>query len=227
MAADETFVSCPETRTVPPGTAPCGLMDVIATETGAVGPACRALAGPAAAGPASPRRNAAASAQTATAIRVDRLMPTLRRSRGFRGCWRCAKEAWRKMLATPIWLPVRVRLPRTGLPSYLSLRAAHTLDARVRLHAHERAAAAGCGRAARHHLAVRRRVRAAICQPPARAGTGRRPGAGCFPRTAMWRPGPHYRRSAGAGDGDRKSTRLNSSHRCISYAVFCLKKKNH
>src|SRR5437879_13849554 len=32
------------------------------------------------------------------------------------------------------------------------------------------------------------------------------------------------------GDGrphgeDRKSTRLNSSHRCISYAVFCLKKK--
>src|SRR5437879_5164693 len=29
----------------------------------------------------------------------------------------------------------------------------------------------------------------------------------------------------GAGT-DRKSTRLNSSHRCISYAVFCLKKKN-
>src|SRR5437879_9863043 len=26
-------------------------------------------------------------------------------------------------------------------------------------------------------------------------------------------------------NGDRKSTRLNSSHRCISYAVFCLKKK--
>src|SRR5437764_8718621 len=26
-------------------------------------------------------------------------------------------------------------------------------------------------------------------------------------------------------DEDRKSTRLNSSHRCISYAVFCLKKK--
>src|SRR5437764_9608819 len=28
-----------------------------------------------------------------------------------------------------------------------------------------------------------------------------------------------------AGARDRKSTRLNSSHRCISYAVFCLKKK--
>src|SRR3712207_8762342 len=29
------------------------------------------------------------------------------------------------------------------------------------------------------------------------------------------------------GDLDRKSTRLNSSHANISYAVFCLKKKNN
>src|SRR5207253_9314052 len=29
----------------------------------------------------------------------------------------------------------------------------------------------------------------------------------------------------GAGERDRKSTRLNSSHVAISYAVFCLKKK--
>src|SRR3712207_7616299 len=28
------------------------------------------------------------------------------------------------------------------------------------------------------------------------------------------------------GEGDRKSTRLNSSHANISYAVFCLKKKH-
>src|SRR2546430_4369659 len=28
-------------------------------------------------------------------------------------------------------------------------------------------------------------------------------------------------------DGDRKSTRLNSSHSQISYAVFCLKKKRN
>src|SRR5690348_18125294 len=28
-------------------------------------------------------------------------------------------------------------------------------------------------------------------------------------------------------DADRKSTRLNSSHPSISYAVFCLKKKTH
>ena len=30
-----------------------------------------------------------------------------------------------------------------------------------------------------------------------------------------------------AQGGDRKSTRLNSSHLCISYAVFCLKKKKN
>src|SRR3712207_6928119 len=30
----------------------------------------------------------------------------------------------------------------------------------------------------------------------------------------------------GVDDSDRKSTRLNSSHANISYAVFCLKKKN-
>src|SRR6266516_244444 len=35
-----------------------------------------------------------------------------------------------------------------------------------------------------------------------------------------------YTRGGGVnGRGDRKSTRLNSSHRTISYAVFCLKKK--
>src|SRR5688572_32752117 len=33
------------------------------------------------------------------------------------------------------------------------------------------------------------------------------------------------RRQAGGRGGDRKSTRLNSSHSQISYAVFCLKKK--
>src|SRR3712207_8632387 len=32
---------------------------------------------------------------------------------------------------------------------------------------------------------------------------------------------------AGAGPQDRKSTRLNSSHANISYAVFCLKKKKN
>src|SRR5947207_4417910 len=35
-----------------------------------------------------------------------------------------------------------------------------------------------------------------------------------------------YVRAQFATPGDRKSTRLNSSHTVISYAVFCLKKKN-
>src|SRR5207248_11675628 len=37
--------------------------------------------------------------------------------------------------------------------------------------------------------------------------------------------GEEGRGKAGGQLGDRKSTRLNSSHRTISYAVFCLKKK--
>src|SRR5256885_10934060 len=39
------------------------------------------------------------------------------------------------------------------------------------------------------------------------------------------RPPPPPRGVAGARSEDRKSTRLNSSHLVISYAVFCLKKK--
>src|SRR5437763_3970271 len=54
---------------------------------------------------------------------------------------------------------------------------------------------------------------------PRRAGPeGRAPGRRCGPAA-----GRDHRRAAGRAD--RKSTRLNSSHRCISYAVFCLKKK--
>src|SRR2546427_6617667 len=37
----------------------------------------------------------------------------------------------------------------------------------------------------------------------------------------------HGNGEALAQQGDRKSTRLNSSHSQISYAVFCLKKKKH
>src|SRR2546422_6110174 len=36
-----------------------------------------------------------------------------------------------------------------------------------------------------------------------------------------------HRRAAGGLPRDRKSTRLNSSHGYISYAVFCLKKKKN
>src|SRR3712207_7555167 len=64
-----------------------------------------------------------------------------------------------------------------------------------------------------------------------RSGGGRGSGGGGRGRR---RTGPSARgRSATArtrrtaGRADRKSTRLNSSHANISYAVFCLKKKTH
>src|SRR3712207_7066675 len=41
------------------------------------------------------------------------------------------------------------------------------------------------------------------------------------------RAGAGHRRDRLVGLLDRKSTRLNSSHANISYAVFCLKKKNY
>src|SRR3712207_8839318 len=52
------------------------------------------------------------------------------------------------------------------------------------------------------------------------AGDRRRRPAG--PERGAVPGGARDRRQA----GDRKSTRLNSSHANISYAVFCLKKKN-
>src|SRR5207253_9339767 len=56
------------------------------------------------------------------------------------------------------------------------------------------------------------------------ARTRRRPirGAAIRARVRRARERP---RIQDASDGDRKSTRLNSSHVAISYAVFCLKKK--
>src|SRR5258708_24558484 len=44
-------------------------------------------------------------------------------------------------------------------------------------------------------------------------------------RGSLRRAKPIDRVSLYARPGDRKSTRLNSSHQIISYAVFCLKKK--
>src|SRR6266702_2456470 len=63
----------------------------------------------------------------------------------------------------------------------------------------------------------------------------RPPRSTLFPYTTLFRSRQH-RAQQGAGRypaqdrrqacRDRKSTRLNSSHVAISYAVFCLKKKN-
>src|SRR5207245_11399587 len=50
------------------------------------------------------------------------------------------------------------------------------------------------------------------------------PSVGCRAADARTRAG--HLRAEPAGAADRKSTRLNSSHGSISYAVFCLKKKN-
>src|SRR5437764_4525394 len=47
------------------------------------------------------------------------------------------------------------------------------------------------------------------------------------PRDVAAGVGDHLVRPEREGLVDRKSTRLNSSHRCISYAVFCLKKKKN
>src|SRR5258708_29011549 len=41
----------------------------------------------------------------------------------------------------------------------------------------------------------------------------------------QWRKGPDLAVEQDQEGQDRKSTRLNSSHQIISYAVFCLKKK--
>src|SRR5437879_7506738 len=70
----------------------------------------------------------------------------------------------------------------------------------------------------------------------------RPPTSTLFPYTTLFRSSPFLVIATAGADGladasprgdapgfvkmlDRKSTRLNSSHRCISYAVFCLKKK--
>src|SRR3712207_7122099 len=60
---------------------------------------------------------------------------------------------------------------------------------------------------------------------------GGRPGAG-HPRArgdgeGRDLPRPHREWGAPQAGQDRKSTRLNSSHANISYAVFCLKKKQN
>src|SRR5687768_17969315 len=66
----------------------------------------------------------------------------------------------------------------------------------------------------------------------------RPPRSTLFPYTTLFRSGDARRRVgrpavlvvvdvvADSAGQDRKSTRLNSSHGYISYAVFCLKKKN-
>src|SRR5690606_41415939 len=70
--------------------------------------------------------------------------------------------------------------------------------------------------------------RSSVSQGPSAASRGR------CPHSALSRPSAHRQeeplqaqpRTSEQPAQDRKSTRLNSSHVKISYAVFCLKKKN-
>src|SRR3712207_8563923 len=64
-----------------------------------------------------------------------------------------------------------------------------------------------------------------IDRGPGEGGAGDSPDL-LLPARAPQYVRPHPRDARGRS-GDRKSTRLNSSHANISYAVFCLKKKNN
>src|SRR5438034_1842696 len=66
-----------------------------------------------------------------------------------------------------------------------------------------------------HSFPTRRSSDLAISEEPKRENKKRN---GLFPARGAG--------SCPASAGDRKSTRLNSSHTVISYAVFCLKKKS-
>src|SRR5699024_12673222 len=88
--------------------------------------------------------------------------------------------------------------PRSPLFPYTTLFRSHPLPA-----PHAQAAPQGADRGG---LRVHQERREDEAHPPRVRGL--RPGRPC-------------------GRRDRKSTRLNSSHVSISYAVFCLKKKKH
>src|SRR6266705_5186361 len=88
----------------------------------------------------------------------------------------------------------------------------------------------GAGLGPRHESRQRRSKRVPRDRGPLRRRRPDQPGRpGIQALPADSRPDadkPQHLGPVRAGDpGDRKSTRLNSSHRTISYAVFCLKKK--
>src|SRR5690606_38647334 len=95
------------------------------------------------------------------------------------------------------------RPPTSPLFPYTTLFRSHEPDRRLRQ-----------GRASG------RRRRAAVPLRPAERRQGGRP------VLRARRAADRGRRADPRGRADRKSTRLNSSHVKISYAVFCLKKKN-
>src|SRR6266704_1613915 len=92
------------------------------------------------------------------------------------------------------------------------------------------------GRAQRRPGRARRRHQLQLLRPLFFLMIRRPPRSTLFPYTTLFRSRPRpaqprrrrgrpCRGTGGTGRRDRKSTRLNSSHVSISYAVFCLKKK--
>src|SRR3712207_8034746 len=97
------------------------------------------------------------------------------------------------------------RPPRSTLFPYTTLfRSVHQLAGPV---------GGGCGGDRHHRIeALGRKLNAAECGPREKADRN---------------PDDSPYRKLHAEQEDRKSTRLNSSHANISYAVFCLKKKKN
>src|SRR5207245_1687208 len=132
----------------------------------------------------------------------------------------------RRGRASPDWTRHLHRRPSAG--GQRVPRGHRPLAARPRAHPRLRprgdAGHAGCGR--RDHGRGRgesvQAVRRGCDGADSLLSVGHRQGAVCRrARGGGRRPRPLHRR----GRRDRKSTRLNSSHGSISYAVFCLKKK--
>src|SRR5690606_41675976 len=105
--------------------------------------------------------------------------------------------------------------------AYISSTPAHLLPLTLSLHdalpIYERRPGAGDAPRVGRQAGLGGRPEGRVGGEPRPRGADRRAG----------QPGGHPGvRRAARGGADRKSTRLNSSHVKISYAVFCLKKKN-
>src|SRR5207248_9546485 len=103
------------------------------------------------------------------------------------------------------------RAPDTTDPSALSLHDALPIFRR------REAPRDPVGRFRRWHVIERGEVLEVLA-------AGELPVEAALAREHRAEPRPNLARSRERVDPDRKSTRLNSSHRTISYAVFCLKK---
>src|SRR5574341_1754149 len=108
--------------------------------------------------------------------------------------------------------------PRGQAVSFEDLEAA-MIQADIGVHTTERLLAELKRSGEREEAPVRRRLQALMAASLKRTVNGEPPTARPVVVLAVG--------VNGVGKTDRKSTRLNSSHQLISYAVFCLKKKKN